>query len=319
MTKRLFVDDVNALGVAFETISSGGLVAVPTETVYGLAADATSGEAVARIYEAKGRPAFNPLIAHCCDFAMAEKYGRFSGLAKRCAEAFWPGALTLVVPYRPGAGLSDLARAGLETVALRVPKGPMANLVARLGHPLAAPSANMSGRISSTSAEHVMAQLEGRIDLVLDGGQCRIGVESTIVSFAQDKPVLLRPGGVAAEDIEEVLGVALLKPTGEGGITAPGMLASHYAPKAIVRLDATDIQGEDGALNFGSSGLEASYTVSLTQTGNLVEAAARLFSVLSDFDAKGVKKIAVAPIPPKGLGLAINDRLVRAAAPRVQE
>lgn len=295
---------------------AGGLVAIPTETVYGLAADATNGEAEARIYEAKGRPSFNPLIAHCSSLEMALRYGHFSKLAQRVVEYFWPGPLTIVVPYRQGAGISSLVRAGLDSIALRVPDGVSRPIIAELGQPLAAPSANLSGRISPTTAHHVKTQLDGRIDLIIDGGACGVGVESTILTFHGDQPVVLRPGGIGFEEIEEVLGLTLQSASPDGQINAPGQLASHYAPTAQLRLNALEIENEDGALNFGGSKLTTSHSFSLSETGDLVEAASRLFADLAALDEKRVQRIAVAPIPEKGLGVAINDRLRRAAAPR---
>lgn len=316
MTRLLKARAPGTLDAACDVLGRGGLAAIPTETVYGLAADAANGAAVARIYEVKGRPSFNPLIAHCADLGMARRHGVFGEAALACARRFWPGPLTLVVPYAGGEGISALARAGLPTVALRVPDGASAEIIAKFARPLAAPSANLSGRVSPTAADHVMRQLGGRIDLIVDGGPCEVGVESTIVSFAGEKPVLLRPGGVSGEVLEEALGEALLRP-GEGGpVAAPGMLASHYAPLGAVRLDAADMRGEDGALNFGGSRLEAEHTLSLSGTGDLREAAARLFACLAAFDERGVRRIAVAPVPERGLGAAINDRLRRAAAPR---
>lgn len=300
---------------ALSVFQKGGLVAIPTETVYGLAADATNGQAVARIYEVKGRPNFNPLIAHCSTVEMVMHYGDLSPLAMKCADHFWPGPLTLVVPYR--TGLSDLVRAGLNTIALRVPQGISADIIAELGKPIAAPSANLSGRVSPTTADHVYRQLGNKVDLILDNGPCEVGLESTIVSFAGDTPVLLRPGGIATEVLETFLGMPLQEAVSDAPIIAPGMLASHYAPLASVRLDATAIDGEDGALNFGMSHLKAARTLTLSETGNLREAAARLFSCLADFDQDGIRSIAVAPIPDHGLGKAINDRLRRAAVPRV--
>lgn len=306
----------NAENLALDVFKAGGLVALPTETVYGLAADATNGEAVASIYEAKGRPSFNPLIVHCDSLEMAMQYGVFSDQALQCAQHFWPGPLTLVVPYKKGAGLSDLVRAGLDTVAIRVPMGKSRQIIGAYGKPIAAPSANLSGKISPTSADHVSAQLNGRIDLILDGGPASVGLESTIVSFVEGQPVLLRPGGLSIEMLEAHIGAPLRHHASDGKIKAPGMMLSHYAPNATLRLSATEIDDEDGALTFGATTLTARHTLSLSEDGDLKEAAAKLFSCLTQFDTLGVKKIAVAPIPTTGLGLAINDRLVRAAAPR---
>jgi L-threonylcarbamoyladenylate synthase len=294
------------------------VVAIPTETVYGLAGDATNGLAVARIFEAKGRPRFNPLIAHVADFAMAERIGAFDPLSRRLAGEFWPGPLTLVLPLRPGAGIHPLATAGLDTIALRMPKGFGHALISRLGRPLAAPSANSSGRISATSAAAVDADLGGRIKLIVDGGPAPVGVESTIVKAEGDGLRLLRPGGISAEEIERVAGVKLLRQA--GGIEAPGMLASHYAPRAAVRLNARSVAKGEALLAFGprraSGWREAAAVRNLSEKGDLREAASNLFAFLADLDRSGAACIAVEPIPSEGLGEAINDRLTRAAAPR---
>jgi L-threonylcarbamoyladenylate synthase len=295
-------------------LRGGGLVAMPTETVYGLAGDATSDLAVARIFAAKGRPRFNPLIVHLGTLAAAEALAIFDDRAHALARAFWPGPLTLVLPLRPDTALSPLVTARLPTVALRLPAHPVARaLLQAFGGPLAAPSANPSGRISPTEAGHVMAGLSGRIDAVLDGGACAVGLESTIIGL--DGPArLLRPGGIAAETIEAVLGTRLLPP--HAGITAPGQLASHYAPDARVQLGVTRPAAGQISIGFGPACDGA--TLSLSATGDLTEAAANLFRILRHADVlagdKGV--IAVAPIPDTGLGRAINDRLRRAAAPR---
>ncbi|MEP1442298.1 MAG: L-threonylcarbamoyladenylate synthase [Hyphomicrobiales bacterium] len=315
-TETIALDSTNAENLALDVFGAGGLVALPTETVYGLAADATNGEAVARIYEAKGRPSFNPLIIHCDSLEMAMRYGEFCDQALKCAKQFWPGPLTLVVPYKKSAGLSDLVRAGLDSVAIRVPMGKARDIIGSYGKPIAAPSANLSGKISPTSANHVAAQLNGRIDLILDGGLASVGLESTIISFVDDEPILLRPGGLSSEMLEAHIGAPLNRPESHGEIKAPGMMLSHYAPQATLRLSATELDGEDGALTFGSATLDAPHTLSLSESGDLKEAAAKLFSCLTRFDELGVQKIAVSPIPMTGLGLAINDRLARAAAPR---
>ena len=315
-TKKIALPSEGAENQALDVFKAGGLVALPTETVYGLAADATNGEAVASIYEAKGRPSFNPLIVHCDSLEMAMHYGEFSHEALNCAQQFWPGPLTLVVPYKKEAGLSDLVRAGLDTVAIRVPMGNARHIISAYGKPIAAPSANLSGKISPTCADHVDAQLNGRIDLILDGGPASVGLESTIVSFVEGRPILLRPGGLPTETLEAHIGTSLHHSTPDGEIKAPGMMLSHYAPNATLRLSATKVDGEDGALTFGTSTLDAAHTLSLSQSGDLKEAAANLFSCLTQFDELGVERIAVSPIPTTGLGLAINDRLARAAAPR---
>ena len=304
---------------ALALLEAGEVVAIPTETVYGLAGDAANGTAVARIFEAKGRPRFNPLIAHVCDLAMAERIGVFDPLSRRLAEKFWPGPLTLVVPLRPGADIHPLVTAGLETIALRMPRGFGAELIARFGRPLAAPSANASGRISPTSAAAVAASLGDRIKLVVDGGATTVGLESTIVKVEGGHVRLLRPGGVTADDIEAATGARPVR-GGAGGIQAPGMMASHYAPGAAVRLGAESVAEGEALLAFGpvrAQGWEKAAAVkNLSEAGDLREAASNLFASLRQLDATGAASIAVEPIPVEGLGEAINDRLARAAAPR---
>ncbi|HEY7385448.1 MAG TPA: L-threonylcarbamoyladenylate synthase [Beijerinckiaceae bacterium] len=304
-------------------LRAGGLVAFPTETVYGLGADATDARAVARIYAAKDRPRFNPLIAHLASIDAALAQGQFDEAAQALARAFWPGPLTLVVAASPGCQVSDLARAGLDSVALRVPAHELAqDLIMRVGRPLAAPSANRSGRVSPTDAAHVLADLDGRIDAVIDAGSTEVGLESTIVACLGDGPRLLRPGGVPRERIEDVLGRPLAtEPEGDAAPPrAPGMLASHYAPRARVRLEASEIAAGEAALLFGAEPLSgqdrATAVLNLSESGDLVEAAANLFAHLRALDASGVDTIAVAPIPTHALGDAINDRLRRAAAER---
>lgn len=299
------------LARAAQIWSDGGLVAFPTETVYGLGADARNDHAVAQIYAAKGRPSFNPLIVHVPDVETARRYVDFSAEAELLAAEFWPGALTLVLPLRQDAGISPLVTAGLATLAIRVPNGDVAQAVLReFDGPIAAPSANPSGRVSPTSAAHVIAGLSGRIDAVIDGGQCGVGVESTIVGCVS-KPALLRLGGVPAEAIEAALGRPLTAAGEE--IVAPGQLASHYAPEGTMRLNVTDPQADEMLLGFGP--VEGA-ALSLSVTGDLVEAAANLFDCLHQLNALGATKIAVSPVPDVGLGRAINDRLARAAAPR---
>ncbi|MGB3645198.1 MAG: L-threonylcarbamoyladenylate synthase [Mesorhizobium sp.] len=304
---------------ALALLEAGEVVAFPTETVYGLAGDATNGAAVARIFEAKGRPRFNPLIAHVCDLAMAERIGVFDPLSRRLAEKFWPGPLTLVLPLRPGAGIHPLAAAGLETIALRMPRGFGAKLIARFGRPLAAPSANASGRISPTSAAAVAASLGDRIKLVVDGGATMVGLESTILKVEGRTVRLLRPGAVTAADVEAAVGIRPVR-GGSGGIQAPGMMASHYAPGAAVRLNAGSVGRGEALLAFGpvraQGWREAAAIRNLSQTGDLREAASNLFAYLRELDASGAATIVVEPVPDEGLGEAINDRLGRAAAPR---
>ncbi len=298
-------------------LRAGALVAFPTETVYGLGADARSDSAVAGIYAAKGRPAFNPLIVHVADAAGAAALGEMTGPAAALADCFWPGPLTLVLPRRAGAGLAERTTAGLATVALRVPAHPLARaLLAEFAGPLAAPSANPSGQVSPTTPEHVLDGLRGRIAAVLDGGPCPVGLESTIIGFEGDAPVLLRPGGLPVEAIETVLGRAPARPEG-GAITAPGQLNSHYAPRAALRLDAATPAPDEIRIGFGPDDAAA---FNLSPSGDLAEAAANLFAQLRAADTLaariGATRIAVAPIPSDGLGRAINDRLARAAAPR---
>ncbi|MFD2174546.1 L-threonylcarbamoyladenylate synthase [Rhodobacter lacus] len=316
MTERLG-GDAAGLARAAELLRAGGLVAFPTETVYGLGGDARNGAAVAGIFAAKGRPHFNPLIVHVADLAMAEQVALFTPQARALADAFWPGPLTLVLPLRPGAGIADLVTAGLDTVALRLPAHPLARaLLASFGGPLAAPSANPSGKVSPTAADHVMEGLSGRIAAVLDGGACPVGVESTILSL--DPPTLLRPGGLPVEALEEALGAPLASGGNAHKPNAPGQLSSHYAPGAAVRLEATEKRPGEVFVGFGPGGPEAD--LSLSASGDLVAAAAALFATLRLADrlatARKAPTIAVAPIPEKGLGRAINDRLRRAAAPR---
>ena len=316
MTEILPVDD--ALPRAVALLRAGEVVAVPTETVYGLAGDATNGDAVARIFEAKGRPSFNPLIVHVASMEMGEAIADFDPLSRRLAKAFWPGPLTLVLPLGVDSEIHPLVTAGLDTVALRMPRGFAARLIAALGRPLAAPSANSSGRVSATTARAVADDLGGRIPLVVDGGATPVGLESTIVRVVGGRVFLLRPGGVAAGDIEAAAGVPVER--GAKGVQAPGMLASHYAPGAAVRTDASSVRDGEALLAFGPgriAGAERARAVlNLSPHGDLREAAANLFSHLHALDRSGATTIAVEPVPHAGLGEAINDRLARAAAPR---
>ena len=292
-----------AIAEAARLIGEGLPVAMPTETVYGLAADATDGDAVARIYQAKGRPGFNPLIVHVRDLDQARRIAEFDELASGLAATYWPGPLTLVLPLRADAGIASLVTAGLPTVALRASAHPaMRELIAAAGRPLAAPSANASGRISPTRAEHVLASLDGRIPLIVDGGPTAHGLESTIVAVTHGQLRLLRPGPIE-------LG---LEVTEDGGIEAPGQLASHYAPARPVRLNAAAATDDEWMIGFGGTGGNSN----LSARGDLVEAGARLFDLLHEADRQDRPRIAVAPIPDEGLGAAINDRLRRAAAPR---
>ncbi len=313
-----------AVAEAGRCLAEGGLVAFPTETVYGLGADATNAAAIARLYQAKGRPAFNPLIAHVGDLAAALRIGRFDAQATALAKTFWPGPLTLVVPRSSDCRVAELATAGLDTIAIRVPAHPAALSILRaFGGPVVAPSANLSGHVSPTTAAHVQTDLAGRIDLIVDGGPVAVGVESTIVGCF-DAPMLLRPGGLPREHIERVLGRALVAPedpdAGSGPPLAPGMLASHYAPRTRVRLNAETIEPGEALLAFGPAavpGIEgAAAVMNLSARSNVDEAAANLFGYLRTLDLTGARAIAVMPIPHHGLGEAINDRLRRAAVGR---
>ena len=299
---QLLPFDEAGIARAAALVLAGQPVAVPTETVYGLAADATNAEAVARIYAAKGRPSFNPLIVHVASLAAAELLGVFDADARALAGAHWPGPLTIVVPARPGNDIAALATAGLGTIALRVPAHPaMQALLVATGRPLAAPSANASGRISPTRASHVLASLDGRIELVIDGGATGRGIESTIVAATGGRLRLLRRGPIEID-----------APLVSAGIEAPGMMASHYAPSKPLRLDAETAQDGEYLIGFG----DVAGDLSLSESGNLIEAAARLFDLLHQADAAPHPRIAIAPIPDHGIGAAIRDRLDRAAAPR---
>ena len=300
---RVLPFDAATIAEAARLVLAGEPVAVPTETVYGLAADAGNADAVARIYEAKGRPSFNPLIVHVVDLAAAERIGEFNDEARTLAEAHWPGPLTLVVPLKDDAPIAALVTAGLPTIALRVPAHPaMQALLAATGRPLAAPSANASGRISPTSAEHVLASLNGRIPLIIDGGPTTKGIESTIVAATGGPLRLLRRGPIEVEAEPDT-----------NKVEAPGMLASHYAPAKPLRLDATDASDDEYLIGFGPIAGDES----LSTGGDPIEAAARLFELLHRADASPRPKIAVAPVPGEGLAAAVRDRLKRAAAPRL--
>jgi L-threonylcarbamoyladenylate synthase len=317
----LAVADAAALARAAEILDEGGLVAFPTETVYGLGADAASAWAVARIYDAKGRPSFNPLIAHVGDIDAARREADLPPAALRLAEAFWPGPLTLVAPAAPQGSVCELARAGLPSVALRIPDHPVArDLIAALGRPIAAPSANRSGHVSPVTAAHVAQDLAGRVELILDGGRTTAGLESTIISLCESQPTLLRPGALAREKIEKALGARLAAPA-RAQVLAPGMTASHYAPRARLRLEAHEIEEGEAALDFcgflSARARAGAFVLDLSPHGDIVEAAANLFAHLRAFDARGVENVAVAHIPERGLGEAINDRLRRASAPRL--
>jgi L-threonylcarbamoyladenylate synthase len=310
---------------AARVLARGGLVAFPTETVYGLGADACNPQAVARLYEAKGRPSFNPLIAHVAEAEAAHRLAAFDASAERLAAAFWPGPLTLVLRKRASCPVAELATAGLDTIAVRVPSHPVARaILGAFGGPVAAPSANRSGHVSPTTAQHVLADLRGRVDLIVDGGRAPMGLESTIVACI-DAPTLLRPGALSRAAIEDVLVLPLRDPPADmpdeqDAPIAPGQLASHYAPRAPLRLDAERVDPGEALLAFGPSQIagseQAALALNLSPGGDLIEAAANFFSYLRTLDACGARSIAVMPVPQTGLGEAINDRLRRAAAPR---
>ncbi len=311
------------LAAAAAKIRHGKLVAFPTETVYGLGADATNDLAVAAIFDAKGRPRFNPLIVHVADQRDAASLSTWPPLAATLAAHFWPGPITMIVNRRDNNGLSLLVSAGSDTVALRMPDHPLALALLRLaGRPVAAPSANPAGRISPTMADHVAVGLGDRVDLILDGGTCPIGVESTVVDLTGSKPRLLRPGGLTRETIETAIGHALLDPQqetakDESPLLSPGQLSSHYAPRHRVRLNAEMVAPDEGLLAFGPNPIAgATCTFNLSPKGDLREAAAHLFAMLHDLDRRDIAGIAVMPIPSAGLGEAIVDRLKRAAAER---
>jgi L-threonylcarbamoyladenylate synthase len=325
LTTRIWPASEAAVAAAARSLSQGGLVAFPTETVYGLGADATNASAIARLYQAKGRPAFNPLIAHVSDLRAAERIASLNEQAIALAHAFWPGPLTLVLPRTKDCNVADLATAGLDTIAIRIPAHAIAREILRaFGGPVVAPSANLSGHVSPTTAAHVQSDLAGRIDLIVDGGAVAVGVESTIVGCF-DEPMLLRPGGLPRGEIERVLGRALLQPPEDadnetGQPLAPGMLASHYAPRTRVRLNAMRIAAGEALLGFGPAAVPgvdaASAVMNLSARGDLNEAAANLFGYLRELDTRGAHTIAVMPVPHHGLGEAINDRLRRAAIER---
>jgi L-threonylcarbamoyladenylate synthase len=321
LATRIVIAGDAAIAEAARVLAAGGLIAFPTETVYGLGADAGNGKAIARLYAAKGRPAFNPLIAHVASMAAARKLARFGMAAERLAASFWPGPLTLVLPKAPDCPVAALATAGLDSVAVRVPQHRVAqDLLRAFGGPIVAPSANRSGHVSPTAAAHVLADLGGRIDLIVDGGPTTVGLESTIVACL-DEPTLLRPGGVPRAAIEAALGAPLAESAVSHAKTAPpapGMLAWHYAPCTRLRLDAREVCAREALLAFGPTLAQgaagALQVLNLSARGDLIEAAANLFAHLRALDRAGAEAIAVMPIPHHGLGEAINDRLCRAAA-----
>jgi len=322
-TPEILQPDDDAVARAAALLRAGGLVAFPTETVYGLGADATSDAAVAGIFAAKDRPQFNPLIVHFTDAEAAAREVVFDARAHRVAEAFWPGPLTLVLPRRKDSRISLLCSAGLDSQAVRVPAHPLAHrLLSECGLPLAAPSANASGKISPTEAAHVAASLGARVPLILDGGPCAVGLESTVLDLSDAQAAILRPGAVTVQDLTPLIGevaeaVASPESAESGGLKGPGMLSSHYAPGHPVRLNASEAAGDEALLAFGPEApADAAAILNLSPAGDLTEAAAHLFAYLHRLDALDVRAIAVMPIPDAGLGAAINDRLRRAAAPR---
>jgi L-threonylcarbamoyladenylate synthase len=315
---RILHANAAAIAEAAVVLRVGGLAAFPTETVYGLGARADDPRAVAALYAAKGRPSFNPLIAHVRDLAAAKRFGNFSTEALALAEKFWPGPLTIVVKATSNESVCELARAGLDTVAIRVPSHEVARtLLAAVDFPIVAPSANRSGHVSPTTAKHVADDLSGKVDVILDGGASAGGIESTIVNFSGGAPRLLRSGGIARSELEKITGP--LGQANKNEVSAPGMMASHYAPRARLRLDASGANANEAYLAFGpipAAAQDAKKIMNLSGIGNLTEAAANLYAYLRALDASGVEGIAVAPVPGEGLGEAIRDRLLRAAAPK---
>lgn len=302
------------IAAAAEVIRAGGLVAFPTETVYGLGADATSDAAVASIFDAKERPLFNPLIIHFADQTSLATTVELNEEAKQLARAFWPGALTMVLPRQADCPVSLLASAGLETLAVRLPNHPLARaLIEAAGTPIAAPSANRSGEISPSAAEHVLQSLGDKVEIILDGGPCKVGIESTVIDLSGPTPALLRPGGIAREELEAVIGPIALSDGSEDAPKSPGMLERHYAPSIPLRLNAKKAGPGEALLAFGST--VSARHANLSRLGDLTEAAANLFAMLRMLDQPGFSGIAVMEIPHTGLGVAINDRLKRAATP----
>jgi L-threonylcarbamoyladenylate synthase len=316
MSKTLITNEKN-LEIAAKLLKNGDLVAIPTETVYGLAVDATNGRAVASLFTVKGRPNFNPLICHVSNIEMAQKYVIFDEISLFLAKTFWPGPLTLILPIIENCAIHPLTRANLPTIGIRIPQGPAQKLIEKCGFPLAAPSANTSGRLSPTSAELVENDIGKKINLILDAGSCKIGLESTIIKVEKGKIFLLRPGGILAESIEHATLKPVLRRDQRASIEAPGMLPSHYAPHAMVRINATDIKPNEALLSFGNSKIPPPpICLNLSKNGDLVEAAVNLFSYLNQLDTESISCIAVEKIPNTGLGEAINDRLIRAASER---
>ena len=312
MQTKIFNTSRHDLSKASELIKSGGTLAFPTETVYGLGADATNKLAVAKIFQAKGRPSFNPLIIHCFSIEQIQTFAMWSSEAQTVADKFWPGPLTMVLPLLPNNQISSLALAGLQTVAVRMPDHSVAQSILQLANtPIAAPSANPSGAVSATKAEHVISRLNGKIEGIISGYSSKIGLESTIISFLPE-PSILRFGAIDETDISELLGLDLKKKRKDEKISAPGQLSSHYAPKGSIRLNSKVFKKNEVSLGFG----EILCDLNLSREENLAEAAANLFDYLHRLDEMGAEKIAVSPIPEEGIGIAINDRLRRAAAPK---
>ena len=312
MQTKIFNTSRHDLSKASELIKSGGTLAFPTETVYGLGADATNKLAVAKIFQAKGRPSFNPLIIHCFSIEQIQTFAMWSSEAQTVADKFWPGPLTMVLPLLPNSQISSLASAGLQTVAVRMPNHSVAQSILQLANtPIAAPSANPSGAVSATKAQHVISRLNGKIDGIISGYSSKIGLESTIISFLPE-PSILRFGAIDETDISELLGLDLKKKRKDEKISAPGQLSSHYAPKGSIRLNSKVFKKNEVSLGFG----EILCDLNLSREANLAEAAANLFDYLHRLDEMGAEKIAVSPIPEEGIGIAINDRLRRAAAPK---
>ena len=312
MQTKIFNTSRHDLSKASELIKSGGTLAFPTETVYGLGADATNKLAVAKIFQAKGRPSFNPLIIHCFSIEQIQTFAMWSSEAQTVADKFWPGPLTMVLPLLPNSQISSLALAGLQTVAVRMPDHSVAQSILQLANtPIAAPSANPSGAVSATKAEHVLSRLNGKIEGIISGYSSKIGLESTIISFLPE-PSILRFGAIDETDISELLGLDLKKKRKDEKISAPGQLSSHYAPKGSIRLNSKVFKKNEVSLGFG----EILCDLNLSREANLAEAAANLFDYLHRLDEMGAEKIAVSPIPEEGIGIAINDRLRRAAAPK---
>ncbi|MFK7902823.1 MAG: L-threonylcarbamoyladenylate synthase [Nitratireductor sp.] len=307
-------DAKNAIEEAVQHLRTGSVVAIPTETVYGLAADATNGLAVAKIFELKNRPSFNPLICHVDGLEMAQQYGEFNALAQKLAEAFWPGPLTLVVPIAKTSDAHELVTANLDSIGLRHPKGTSAKIISALGKPLAAPSANRSGKISPSTAHHVASEFSGTDLLIIDEDACSVGLESTIVKIEDQRLTLLRPGGISKVEIENATGLKVELPSINTKILAPGMMKSHYAPNAKVILNCEECAEDAGWLGFGEKAFSAKAGLNLSKSASLIEAASNLYSYLRQIDDMGVETICVAPIPEHGMGIAINDRLKRAAA-----